>query len=172
MPYEETYAELPPRLRAALDRQPNPKGVWRAFANQQTIAEMQQLALSRRPPVIAVGDKLLELGEWVRADDAKRVFGRLAAYIAIEKLGLVQGKSGIRTPESRLFTKGTRFHPPAAQSINAENQKSSVGASQDSAISLTTDLLHLAAVKYSHAQLSRLSPSECAVVQRAIEILK
>lgn len=171
--FNENYAEiLSPMLRSALDRQKDPKGIWCAFTNEKTIVEMERLARAGRPPVIAAEGQLLKLGEWVRDDDAKRVFGRLAAHFAIERFGFVQGKSGIRTPESQLFTKGTLFHAPVEQSGNAEGQAPSFAAITDSAVALTTELLRLAAIKYSYADMGRLVFSDCAAVRKAIEILK
>lgn len=104
-------AVLDPMLRAAIERLQDPVGVWRAFIASGVIDEMERLARAGRPPVLAAEDGLLKLGEWVNGHDAKRVFGRLAAFFVMSRLGFTQGQSGVRTPESRLFTKGTLFHP-------------------------------------------------------------
>jgi hypothetical protein len=69
---------------------------------------MKRLTARKRPAVGAASAKLLALGAWVRENDAKKTFGKLARFV-MELVGYVVDVKGVETPEDPLFTKGTRY---------------------------------------------------------------
>jgi antitoxin FitA len=99
---------VPPHLRAAMDRLLDPQAVWDIFRDPQTIGDMERLTAVKRPAVGAASAKLLALGDWVREDDAKRTFGKIARCI-MEANGYVIADKGVETPEDSLFRKGARY---------------------------------------------------------------
>lgn len=101
---------VPPHVRAAMDRLRDPQAVWDIFRDPSTIADMERLTAIKRPAVEAVSAKLLGLGDWVRGDDAKRTFGKIARCV-MEADGYCVGAKGIETPADPLFTKGRRYRP-------------------------------------------------------------
>lgn len=103
---------VPPHLRAAMDRLRDPQAVWDIFRNRQTVAEMERLTALKRPALGAASAKLLALGEWVRGNDARKTFGKIARCIMAQS-GYIIDSDGVETPEDPLFTKGTRYRPPA-----------------------------------------------------------
>jgi plasmid stability protein len=99
---------LPSHLRAAMDRLPDPEAVWEIVRSDDVIGRMRRLSGFRLPAVAAVSKELLELGDWVRRDDAKRTFGKLVRCI-MEAAGYEVERVGVLIPEDPLFTKGTRY---------------------------------------------------------------
>jgi len=91
--------DVPPLLRAAIDRLHDPHGTYRAFRAPGVAEEMVRRADAGIPPVTAAESQLLGLGQWVKGDDAKRVFGRLTKFIMTDELGYIQGRSSVRTPD-------------------------------------------------------------------------
>jgi plasmid stability protein len=92
-----------------MDRLRDPQAVWDIFREDETVLDMERLTALKRPAVGATSAKLLALGNWVRGDDAKRTFGKLARCV-METRGYTVERPGVPTPGDPLFTKGTRYH--------------------------------------------------------------
>jgi hypothetical protein len=107
--FDDDYRRhVPPHLRAAMDRLRDPQAVWNIFRDDTTVADMERLTARKRPAVGAASVKLLALGSWVRDNDAKKTFGKLARFIK-ETIGYTVDLRGVETPEDPLFSKGTRY---------------------------------------------------------------
>lgn len=116
---DEDYRRyVPPHVRAGMDRLRDPQAVWDIFREDETIIQMERLTALKRPAVGAASAKLLLLGEWVRGDDAKRTFGKLARCV-MEIRGYTVETAGVETRNDPLFTKGTRYQPRGDQPTEA-----------------------------------------------------
>jgi antitoxin FitA len=109
---------VPPHLRAAMERLPDPQAVWDIYRDDDTVADMERLSALKRPALGAASAKLLALGAWVRGKDARKTFGKLARCI-MEKDGYVIDMGGVETPKDPLFRKGTRYRRREPASSNA-----------------------------------------------------
>lgn len=99
---------VPPHVRAAMDRLRDPQRVWDIFRDDETVLQMERLTARKRPAVGAASARLLALGDWVRGDDAKKTFGKIARCI-MESRGYIIESKGVKTPEDQLFSRGTRY---------------------------------------------------------------
>lgn len=99
---------VPPHLRAAMDRLREPQRVWDIFRDDDTVAEMERFTAHKRPAVGAASTKLLALGDWVRGNDARKTFGKIACFI-MEERGYRVAQTGVDTPTDPLFTKGSCY---------------------------------------------------------------
>ena len=171
MPNEIDYTkDVNPLLRAAMDRLENPQAVYKIFRSAVVREQMEKLARSDIPPVLAAESELLTLGKWVHQDDAKRVFGRIAKFIMTEELGYEQCRSSVRTPNSALFTKGTTYALPLSPLPVGGTHKVEEGESD--IMALSNELLRLAAMKFAAITKGEISPTDFESLQMAIQVLR
>lgn len=105
---------VPPHVRAAMDRLRDPQAVWDIYRDDETVAEMERLTALRRPALSAASSKLLTLGNWVEAKDAKRTFGKIVRVI-IATAGYIVDRGDVPIAGDPLFRKGTRYRREPAK---------------------------------------------------------
>lgn len=155
-------ANLKPKMRAFLERLPEPQAVYDAFRAPGISDAMIRLSDQGIPAVLAVEQSLLPLGPWVHQDEAKRVFGRLTKVVMAE-LGYTTDRPGIRTPDSSLFTKGMTYRP-VARSANPPQTSSELEKQ-------AVELVCLAAEKLAAVRAGACTPEDEAAIKKALEAL-